>query len=119
MARMVAATETDPWRSIFGARHGAHGRSHGDGPLALEKSALGVVGLTQAERKRDIPAEDHPPFVRKSIRKTRRDGPHACDRHDAEGDAGDEHIKSAQPPAHFSYCYPGREQRARAHPSRL
>ena len=91
--------------AVLGARHRAHGGGQRDAALRVEEGALRRGRLALAEDEGGIAAEDLAARAREPIAEACRHRGDAGDRHDAERDAGDEHIE----PAHAGTQFPQSE----------
>jgi hypothetical protein len=74
------------------------------------KSFSAGLALDQAEG--DVAAENDAAFTRQPVLQASRHRADAGDGHDAERDAGDEHVEAAQPASHLAQGEAQRQQHA-------
>ncbi len=91
-----------------GARHRAQRCRVGHFAVARQQRALLCIGLAMKQRERHIAAENGAALARKSAGKAFRKRADTGDRHHAEPDAENQHIKAAQAAAQFAH---GKAQR--------
>ena len=85
-----------------GPRHGAQGRGRRNGAAARHECAFVRACGALNERKRNIATEDDAAFARQPFGETACKRSDTRDRHDAEGDAGYEHVEAAQAALQFA-----------------
>ena len=83
------------------AGHGAHQRDGGEAPCAARK-ARSSVRLALGEIEGEVAAKDRAPLPREAVFQRQRDRAYACDRGDADGDAGEENAEAAEAAAQIA-----------------
>ena len=87
---------------VLRARHGAHGGGSGDAALRIEERAFGRGHFAMTEIERQVATKNHAALARNPVGEARRHRTDSGNGHDAERDAGDEHVEAARAGAQFA-----------------